>query len=276
METKRDSGPICFKPLSEGLGFHPFSDGLPYAPVVKQVPRKELPLPAALNPEADGPITPAKVAPAPMGTGAQAAGRPMPVKPGQGPVAAPVAPRISVPVAHATVAGIPAARTAPAARIAMEPNSVRPGQTLSGSDVDVGLQRFGFVYLFKRVVAFGIDAAVNTTLCFLALGAVMVRLELSWDAFSNMSLLLLAIVFLAMFNWSIMTAQEVLLGTTIGKRMFGLVLRGDTSALFLRSFFFLPSLLFCGLGIVWAVFDRRRRCWHDHAVDIQPLELAQL
>jgi hypothetical protein len=117
---------------------------------------------------------------------------------------------------------------------------------------------------------------VNTTLCLLGLGAVMVRLELSWDAFSNMSLLLLGVVFLAMFNWSIMTAQEVLLGTTLGKRMFGLVLRGGTSALFLRSFFFLPSLIFCGLGIVWALFDRRKRCWHDHAVDIQPLELAQL
>jgi hypothetical protein len=234
-----------------------------------------------------------------MGTGAVAAGRAIPVMPGRGLLnaqhastrasgaSAAALPRVSVPVATTSVAGIPTAAAVPASshlksalaqaasRVSATPDSVRPGQVFSNTNLDLP-ERFGFLYLIKRVFAFGIDALVNTTLCFLALGAVMVRLELSWDAFSNMSLLLLGVLFLAMFNWSIMTAQEVLLGTTLGKRMFGLVLRGDTSALFLRSFFFLPSMVFCGLGIVWAVFDRRRRCWHDHAVDVQPLELAQL
>jgi hypothetical protein len=272
VELKPGTKPIDFKPLSDGLGFHPFADGLPYAPVAK---RAERPLPAALNPDGDRDRLGQGHG---MGTGAQSAGRAVPVMPGQGPVAAPPRSpqptptarpaRISVPVAQtvtAQVAGVPApaVKTQPRSYVAPAPSE----------EIQA---RFGFGYLFKRTIAFLVDASINTTLCFTALGAVMVRLDLTWDAFSNANVLLLGILFLAMFNWSIMTAQEVLLGTTIGKRMFGLVLRGDTSALFLRSFFFLPSLVFCGLGIVWAVFDRRRRCWHDHVVNVQPLELAQL
>src|SRR6185295_431398 len=102
--------PIDFKPLSDGLGFHPFADGLPYAPVVKQVQKRELPLPAALNP--DPSHLGAPLSQMPMGTGAIAAGRAMPVKQGQGPVAAPARTlakgpaRVNVPVATANVAGI--------------------------------------------------------------------------------------------------------------------------------------------------------------------------
>jgi hypothetical protein len=250
---------ISFKPLSEGLGFHPFADGLPYAPVVKQ--KGQAPIAAALNPTLRPPQAP-RPAPA-MGAGAVAAGRPVPVRPGQGPSIAPA--RISVPVA--TVAGLPSRVTPQIA------------QTVArvAAPVETGLPtRMGFGYVFRRLFAFGVDALVNTGLCLLALGTVMVRLDLSWDAFSNFKILLMALLFLATFNWAIMTAQEVLLGTTLGKRMFGLVLRGETSSLFLRAFLFIPSLVFCGLGVLWAVFDRRKRCWHDHAVDVQPLELAQL
>src|SRR4051812_22981324 len=107
MEKTRQ--PIDFKPLSEGLGFHPFADGLPYAPVVKTVAKKELPLPSALNPDSAnlGPL--GQLPMGNMGAGAIAAGRATPVKQGQGPVAAPAArattptraaaARVNVPVA---------------------------------------------------------------------------------------------------------------------------------------------------------------------------------
>jgi hypothetical protein len=135
---------------------------------------------------------------------------------------------------------------------------------------------FGFAYLLRRSFAFVVDAVTNTTLCALALGGVAIRLDMGWESFSSANLIALSALFLIMFNWAVITAQEVVFGTTLGKRMFGLVLRGETSAIFLRAFFFLASLVFGGLGIVWAIFDRRRRCWHDHAVDVQPIELAQL
>src|SRR4051812_36498341 len=122
METTKQ--PIDFKPLSEGLGFHPFADGLPYAPVVKQVPKKELPVAAALNAESSnlGPLGQLPMGNS-MGAGAISAGRATPVKPGQGPVAGPArsttparaaAARVNVPVATASVAGISAPAAAPA------------------------------------------------------------------------------------------------------------------------------------------------------------------
>ena len=60
--------------------------------------------------------------------------------------------------------------------------------------------------------------------------------------------------------------------TTLGKRLFGLALPGNAIAIFLRAFFFLPSALFCGVGLLWAAFDGRSRCWHDVVVDLQPIE----
>ena len=30
------------------------------------------------------------------------------------------------------------------------------------------------------------------------------------------------------------------------------------------------------LGIVWALFDRKKRCWHDLVAGIQPIEVARL
>ncbi|HUP57690.1 MAG TPA: RDD family protein [Bdellovibrionota bacterium] len=249
---------IEFTPLSDGLGFHPFADGLPYAPVTRAQGSAK-PLAAALNP---------------MGTGAVAAGRPMPVPPGRSPI---LAPRVPVAAAAAAAAraplvgGIPVAGTAYSQAAFGQPARAAPETAPAAAP-----QHFGFLYLIKRTFAFFVDAAINTTLCVLALGGVAIRLDMNWDSLANANLMFLSVLFLIMFNWAVVTAQEVVLGTTLGKRMFGLVLRGETSAIFLRAFFFLPSLVFGGLGIVWAVFDRRKRCWHDHAVDVQPIELAEL
>ena len=67
-----------------------------------------------------------------------------------------------------------------------------------------------------------------------------------------------------------------LYGTSVGKRIFGLSLNGSASATFLRAFYFLPSVGFCGVGLIWALFNKKRRCWHDAAADLQPMELARL
>jgi uncharacterized RDD family membrane protein YckC len=297
---------VSFTPLSDGLGFHPFADGLPYAPLGNPNSRrdqygshvshvshvsKDQPLAAALNP-----------AVALHGTGAVAAGRPIPVTSRTAapsvaaaaraaaavPPAAP--PRVSVPVASAKPANMPpmAPRSpvlrgaTPAASQPERPLQQQQQQLLQAPGGSTGRAELnlpyelGFGYLIRRVLAFFADLLLNTSVCVLALAGVSLRQDLSWDALVNPNVLLLAILFFVMFNWAVVTAQEVVFGTTLGKRMFGLVIRGDTSAVFLRSFFFLPSIIFCGLGVLWAIFDRRKRCWHDHAVDLQPIELAEL
>ena len=35
---------------------------------------------------------------------------------------------------------------------------------------------------------------------------------------------------------------------------------------------FVPSALFCGIGLIWAFGDSRRRCWHDLATGAYPVE----
>lgn len=128
----------------------------------------------------------------------------------------------------------------------------------------------------KRVFAFLIDTAFNIGLCAGTFGFALWKQGIDPWMLVGPGMIFLFVVFLATFNWSIMTAQEMAFGTTLGKRLFGLTLDGSAAAIFLRAFFFLPSFGFCAVGLLWAVFDRRRRCWHDLVVNLQPLEIAQL
>lgn len=130
----------------------------------------------------------------------------------------------------------------------------------------------GMSYVFRRTAAFIVDTGLNTVLCALALGLTVWRVQGDLTPFfSNRELQALTIVFLFAFSWALTTAQEIAFGTSIGKRMVGLRLEGSVIALFLRAFFFWVSLGFFGIGLLWAVFSRQRRCWHDAVVDIQPL-----
>ena len=277
---------LDFKPMTEGLGFHPFSDGLPYAPLSKtstRVAGTDMETASArartlLGSGAAGPVTPRQPGAAsllrqqqqqPSGTGAVAAGQPrfatrLPVN-----VAPPRAPQSAGPVVGFSRPALPmtpgptvtVARPAPAPAAEQTPSEEFWTQT-----------HFGFFYLIKRFLAYGLDSALNIALCVGALGAVGSRLGVSPEALSNPSMAVLSISFLLTFNWAMIAGQEVIFKTTIGKRLFGLHLNGSGSALFLRAFFFLPSAGFSMLGVLWALFDSRRRCWHDHVVDVQPEE----
>lgn len=204
------------------------------------------------HPFSDGlpyaPITRSRASTAPVsGTGATAAGRVRVA------TTAPVVPRVSVPVSA------PVSAAAPAVRLTQIPAPT-----------------FGFVYVLKRVLAYGLDTALNTVLCGAALAASLWNQNLDPRLLMNPGVVALAAIFLFFFSWALMTAQEVAFSTTIGKRLFGLALQGGAAAIFLRAFFFLPSLGFGGMGILWAALDSRRRCWHDCVVDLQPDEIAWL
>jgi hypothetical protein len=261
MNERKSTPPLQFKAVNEGLGFHPFSDGLPYAPVVKKsresAPERE---PASRS----------------MGTGATVAG-PISVSPA---ITRP-APRVKVPVASQVATSLessPAAgpaigvpvRYRPAAAAAAAKPAAQPASRA------IPTPSYGLLYLAKRVLAYSLDTALNLSAVVAALSFVLVRNDVPPEALVSSGVLLLTLVFLTFFNWAVITAQEIAFGTSIGKRVFGLALDGSASAVFLRAFFFLPSAGFAGLGLIWALFNRERRCWHDVAVDLQPQEVASL
>jgi uncharacterized RDD family membrane protein YckC len=245
-----------FKPITEGLGFHPFADGLPYAPVSKT---------AASQKPAD-PAVRQTTAPAaqPMGTGAVAAGVARPVRfpqPATGP---------TKPMGTGAVAAGPAipVRSQPTVRAKPAPQVAAPTQARTPS-VEV-TETFGFGYLMERIAAFTLDTAL--ILSGLAAGTSFYLSTYAVPSGREMNSQDLAYILLVVgsLHWALMTFQEVAFGTTIGKRIFGLRIPGSAAAVFLRSFFFVPSLLFGGLGLLTAVFDKRRRCLHDLIADVQP------
>lgn len=134
----------------------------------------------------------------------------------------------------------------------------------------------GIGYLFKRVAAYGIDSALNVTLSGVALVFVFMRLGLQYESLLRADAAILTAAFLGVLNWALIAAQEIAFGTSFGKRVFRLALDGSATAIFLRSFFFAASVAFFGVGLVWSVLNRRRRCWHDMIVDLQPIEIARL
>lgn len=234
---------LSFKPLTDGLGFHPFSDGLPYAPVSQNLTR---------------------------GTGAVAAGRPTFVRPRETPMPpsvprpTPAQPAASLPSAQIPRVQVPVAEAA-LKRVQPAP---KPSAPIAAAQPVV---RFGFGYLLRRVTGFFLDSALNVGVCGGALMLALDGQDIKPDVLFDPGVVLLSILFFIAFNWAVITAQEIAFGSSVGKRLVRLRLQGTVSALFLRSFFFLLSAGFFGFGLLWAIFDRRRRCWHDLIVDLQPV-----
>ena len=243
-----ENTPLTFKPLNEGLGFKPFADGMPYAPAGKAVPAEirnhasvqtsSAALPQRPGTKASAPINPMTV----QGSGARAAARPAFMNT---PILAP----------HSVPKRTP----------------VVPTSKLVDADVNPG-----FGYVIKRIFAYLGDSILQMGACWLALSAALSQQGIAQSVLEEPSQLLFVFGFLLIFNWAIMTALEVAFGTTVFKRIFGLSLQGTASAIFLRAFFFVPGVAFAGAGLLWCLFNRQRRCWHDTVVDLAPTETTRL
>jgi len=237
-EKKRET--LNFKPINSGLGFHPFSDGLPYAPVTPSTrasTRTQLPPRAATSAPLAGPMAAA---------GATVAGRPR--------VAPAVLSRSPV---QATVA-------TPAPMVSPAPAPSQPEM------------RTSWAFLPKRVFAYAFDLIFAAAFCLVSLAFLMMQQRLDASQFFHPSVLLIGGVFLMVLCWALIAAQEVAFGTSLGKRLFGLKLQGSAGAIFLRAALFIPSGLIFGLGLLWAFFDSRRRCWHDLAAGVRVVEITRL
>ncbi len=193
----------------------------------------------------------------------------------------PYAPVTKAPVAQkkirsgtgATVAGPPVfTKNLPkiSVPVAQLPSSSQPAQEFESSLVLP--TSFGFGYLFARILAYVIDSSINLVVCGIALGVVLRKQNISPELLLSPGIAAMLAVFLFVFNWALIAAQEIAFGTSVGKRMLGLGLKGSTSAVFLRSFFFLFSTGFFGLGLIGALFSPAKRCWHDSALNLQPTE----
>lgn len=125
-------------------------------------------------------------------------------------------------------------------------------------------------YLMRRMVAYTVDLLVNVSVCVLSMGTVFYKQHLPKSVLLSPSVLPFLILFALFFHWALTTAQEVALHTTVGKNLFGLKIEGSVVSTFLRAFFFVPSVAFFGTGLLWAAFNREKRCWHDSIVDLQP------
>jgi hypothetical protein len=250
MEKNQDQG-LQFVPVTEGLGFHPFSDGLPYAPVSK-----------TQGQTAASPLT--------KGVGAVSAGSPTFAfpKPSAGAATA----RVSVPVAPQLISP---------PRPQMAPQPARPGveTTRKNPPAEQRLipeERPGYIYVLKRFVAYGVDLLLSASIA--------ISLLFAWQAWDPRGLgKLLDPISIEMlgalglvFHWVLLFLTEVVFLSSFGKRLMGLKLAASRSEAILRAFFFVPVAAFGGLGILWALVDRRKRCWHDHIVDSQPIEVARL
>jgi hypothetical protein len=238
---QKSNSDIAFKPLTQGLGFHPFADGLPYAPTQNPTPSQ--------------------------GTGAVSAGKPSFAYP---PVQAQVqATPINTPSIDRIRKELEALAQARAKQNAAPASAIttpaRPVTSLMIKNRPLGLG-----YSITRVAAYLIDSAFNLSICAAILSTALVSSDIEALGLYQFKPLFIAGMFLFLCNWSLIAAQEVAFGTSLGKRIFGLRLEGTGMEVFMRAVLFIPSLLFSGLGILIAVFDSRKRCWHDQATQLQP------
>jgi hypothetical protein len=226
-------------PTSSGqpeISFRPITEGLGFHPFSDGLPYA----PIAKNPRpSPPPISPAMVNS--MGAGAVAAGPSKMVFPNR-----PVVPNIVVPVAQK-------------------------------ESVDKRIQKrkpitLGRYYLTRRMLAYFFDTGLNIALCGAGFCALVWNEGINTDFFTSPSIMIMVGLFLGLFNWLLITFQDVVFSTSIGKHVFGLRLRPHGPLLLLRALFFIPSVGLFGLGLLWSLVDSKKRCWHDRIVGIQPFE----
>jgi len=261
MSSTEKPGKLNFTPVSEGLGFHPFSNGLPYAPVGK-TQRTNAPLSSPVSSS---------------GAGATAAG-PSSFSYPQAPVIhTPQIPKTQPqpfsPPLTPDVLGKPIAANSKKAEPQKSPTHVAPSE----SEISLAQENTpGFFYLIKRTFAFGIDVSLNGLLISAGWLAVLWDQVQEWDFFLQPKPLTMVVILFVVFQWGLFTIQEVLFKNTFGKQICGLRINGSPWQILMGNIWFIPSLGFSGLGVLWALFDSSKRNWHDRAAGIAVVEMAKL
>jgi hypothetical protein len=260
-ENSREPERIRFRPISDGLGFHPFADGLPYAPAN----RSQLPPPPH-------PTTSSREAPESTEFGASenlppargAVSAQVPVFPVQTPPRAQFKNPPPVATGHRAASGVttlanPQESTTPVpeSKLVLEP-------------------RLGLGFMFKRSLAFVMDSVILTSLVAVMGVSAGILMNLDLTSLLEPELLNLEIAFGCAFLWSLITAQEVVFSTTLGKRLFDLRVEGSLIARILRSVFLPISILLLPINLIIGLIDRKQRLIHEWCSGTSTREVAHL
>jgi uncharacterized RDD family membrane protein YckC len=241
-KSEKNIADLEFKPLNDGLGFHPFSDGMPYAPVSKSPQQiANRPLSYARNEPTLGSLNNTKTN-----------------------LLQDHPPRIHVPIAYEH------SKTGP---VFTRENiqSQTPADAVQTSSET--MSSYGLIYLLKRVIAYCLDTVFNALLMGGVLYAVFSARKGSLKLFEESEVwIFLSLAFIG-FNWIFIILEETFFKTTLGKRLFGLEFRSSGVGLFFRGMSFPFSVLAMGLGLIWALIDKNKRCWHDLIFKAQPEEM---
>ena len=248
--TRNQKPNVSFEPLHSGLGFHPFSDGLPYSVPNKNrmstsarpSPQLSKPTPQTLQqPLAD------RMNSRPENPRRQENFRP----PMEGPWVPPVLPQ----------------GTRPTWKTASNTSAPLPKKIISESP--------GASYLIARVFSYGIDCLVHTSLVGGIIWLTLWFNEMDLRILTYSGMLPVIAVFLIAFNWFLVTLQELIFHTSLGKSLFQLVIPASRGKILFRSLIFIPSAL-SGIGLIFGIFNRKRSCLHDLPFETQPIRVTKL
>lgn len=130
--------------------------------------------------------------------------------------------------------------------------------------------------LWKRGTAYVLDTLLYWSLCagLLLLASLLLRVEIS--QFAAPEFVGLSLGFLAVFSWSVIAAQEIVFGTTLGKRLFDLRLEGSPVRVLFRALVFIPTLLLAPVTLILALSDHRYHALHDRLSGVAPFESASI
>lgn len=130
------------------------------------------------------------------------------------------------------------------------------------NDMDVGGEAYELAGVFARLGAAIIDG-------FLLIIALIIAATLLLSAGDGMPVQIYQFVSLALpvgYYWYFWTRRE---GQTPGKFALGIrVIKADGTPIsdtdaVIRAIGYQVSAMLCGLGFIWAIFDKRRQTWHD-------------
>lgn len=118
-------------------------------------------------------------------------------------------------------------------------------------------------HIFKRSLAFLVDTLAGSIVCSFGLFLAFKVLGVSFENLYRRDFTLVVLVFLGVFNWTLITAQEIAFGTTVGKKLFGYFLSGTPIQILVRSILFVPLSALAGVSFLWILFDEEKRGLHD-------------
>lgn len=131
--------------------------------------------------------------------------------------------------------------------------------------------RFEFGYSLRRMGAYLVDLVFHLSLFSLFFGLTAAQLGVSPSVFFERDALSLTFGVFFILHAAFLAAEEVTLGSSLGKRIFGLRMEGNAIRVFARSFLFPFSVLALGIGLFSSLWDPRGRAWHDRLSGVAPI-----